>query len=295
VSKLTVVVVCSDRKSESPAPGLRARDLPGGQIAARSAVWRSRLRATDGTRTLNELYRGEGWFVVRAVLTAAQRVGFSPELLVASAGLGLRNAESVAPGYSATFTVGQADTVGDTAAGLRTWWHHLRAAPDALDPDLALQGRVLLVLSNAYAAVMHADLMTLGRRGDDVLMIGGAVDVPGITRVAADRGLRSTLGGTATGLTMRMARNWLDTLEGSTLASPARLQQWCAWAESVRRDDTWKRQPLTDSQVLQFIRDARTADPKLSRTKALRTLRDSGRACEQRRFADLYRMTGAEW
>lgn len=293
--KLTVVVACSDRKSEAPAPGLRARDLPDSHLATRSAVWRSRLRATSGTRTLTDLYRGEAWFVVRGVLAAARRAGFNPELLVTSAGLGLRRAESIAPGYAATLTVGQADTVGNTTADLRNWWHHLRAAPDALDPDVALRGKVLLVLSNAYATAMHPDLTTLGHRGDDVLMIGGAVDVKGITRVAADRRLRSVLGGTATGLTMRMAQTWLHAIEGPTLASPIRLQQWCTWAEFVRQDESWKRQPLTDSQVVQFIREARSADPGLSRTRALRTLRDSGRACEQGRFAELYRMAATEW
>lgn len=294
MTKLSVVVACSDRKSEAPAPGLRVRDLPAGPLATRSAVWLSRLRATGGTRTLIDLYRGEGWFVAREVIAAARRAGFSPELLVASAGLGLRSAESVASGYAATFAVAQPDTVGNSTADLRGWWRHLRASPDALDPDVALRGRVLLVLSNAYAAAMHSDLVALGSRRDDVLMIGGAVDVPGITRLPADRRLRSALGGTATGLTMRMAHTWLDSLEGSTLANPARLQQWRSWAEAVGQDESWQRRPLTDSQILQFIREARSADPGLSRTRALRTLRDSGRACEQSRFAELYRTAAAE-
>ncbi|HEY0640542.1 MAG TPA: hypothetical protein VGD67_23175 [Pseudonocardiaceae bacterium] len=243
---------------------------------------------------MSDLYRGEGWFVVREVLDAARRAQFDPELLVASAGLGLRSASSMAPGYAATFAAGQADTVSDTSADARGWWHSLRAAPGALQPSAALRGRVLLVLSNAYAAAMHCDLVALGHRGDDVLMIGGAVNVQGITRLAADRGLRTALGGTMTGLTMRMAQSWLEGLDGTTLASPARLQRWRTWTEGVRQDETWERQRLTDDQLLQFIREARSADPSLSRTKALRTLRDSGRACEQSRFAQLYRTAVAE-
>jgi hypothetical protein len=294
VTKLSVVVVCSDRKSEAPAFGLRARDLPDDGLAARSAEWCSRLRTAAGTRRLSDLYRGEGWFVVRKVLDAARRAQFDPELLVASAGLGLRSASSVAPGYAATFAAGQADSVGDTGSEVRDWWHNLRAAPDALQPSAALQGRVLLVLSSAYATAMHRDLVALGRRGDDVLMIGGAVDVRGIIRLAADRGLRSALGGTMTGLTMRMAQSWLEGLDETTLTSPARLQRWRTWTEGVRQDESWERQSLTDDQVLQFIRKARSADPSLSRTKALRMLRDSGRACEQSRFAALYRTAVVE-
>lgn len=289
MAKLSIVVICSDRKSEVPAPGLQARHLPEGRLDTRSAIWLSHLRKAAGTRALTELYRGEGWFVLPQVLAAARRAGFDPDLLVASAGLGLRSAESVAAGYAATLVGGQPDTVGATSADRRGWWHRLRAAPGALDPQVALRGRVLLVLSSAYATAMHSDLVALGGRGDDVLMIGGAVDVDGIRRLPADRSLRTALGGTATGLTMRMARAWLDSLDGVCLTSPVRLQHWQAWAASVRREESWARQPLTDEQVLQFVREARSADPTLSRTRALRELRDSGRACEQSRFAELYR------
>jgi hypothetical protein len=294
MTELTVVAVCSDRKSEASAPGLRARDLPNEPVAGRSAEWCSRLRRASGTRTLSNLYRGEGWFVLRQVLGVARSAGFNPELLVASAGLGLRSASTVAPGYAATFASGQADTVADTKVELQAWWRNLRAAPDTLDPSAALQGRVLLVLSSAYAAAMHSDLLALGSRGDDVLMVGGDVDIPGITRLAADRGLRSVLGGTMTGLTMRMAHKWLDGLDGTTLASPVRLRRWSAWAEGVRLDESWERETLTDGQVLQFIREARSADPSLSRSGTLRVLRDSGRACEQNRFAALYRTAVSE-
>ena len=209
--------------------------------------------------------------------------------MVASAGLGLRSAESVAPGYAATFAASQIDTVGDTAADLREWWHHLRAAPSALDPGVELRGRVLLVLSQAYASAMQSDLVALGRRGDDVMMVGGASDIPGITRLRADRGLRSALGGTATGLTMRMAHAWLSGLQRPALTCPTRMQQWQGWADTVRRAESWARQTLDDDEVLRFIRDARAKEPSLSRTRALRKLRDSGRACEQNRFAALYR------
>jgi hypothetical protein len=215
-------------------------------------------------------------------------VGFSPRLLVASAGLGLRSAESIAPGYAATFAAGQADTVGDAGADQRDWWHHLRAAPHALDPTMELRGRVLLVLSQAYAGAMLSDLVAVGRRGDEVLLIGGASDIPGITRLPADRGLRSALGGTATGLTMRMAHTWLGALERPALTCSVRMHHWQTWADTVRRDESWGRETLDDDQVVQFIRAARAEDPSLSRTRALRKLRDSGKACEQSRFAVLY-------
>lgn len=163
------------------------------------------------------------------------------------------------------------------------------AAPNALDPNKELRGPILMVLSRAYATVMSSDLEVLGGRGDDVLLIGGAGDVSGITRLPADRGLRSVLGGTATGLTMRMAQRWLEGLTHPSLTSTERMGEWQTWAEEVRRIDSWDRQPLDDHEVLQFIREACDGDPTMSRTRALRKLCDSGKACEQSRFAVLYR------
>jgi hypothetical protein len=288
VTKLSVVVACSDRKAEVPADVLRVRNLPASGLSMRSSVWRSHLRTASGTRALTDLYRGEGWSVVPSLLDAARAAGFNPQLLVASAGLGLRTAESTAPAYAATFAPGQADSVGTTTVESREWWRHLRAAPAALDPAAELRGNVLLILSQAYAAAMHDDLHSLGKLGDDVLLVGGAAEIPGVTRLPADRGLRSALGGTATGLTARMARRWLGGLDRPNLTSVSRMQEWQTWASSARREESWAREPLDDDQVVLFIREALSVEPGLSRTRALRRLRDSGRACEQSRFAALY-------
>ncbi|QYN37782.1 hypothetical protein K1T35_11385 [Pseudonocardia sp. DSM 110487] len=294
MTKLTVVVTCSDRKSETPQVGLRVRDLPKAGLDVRSAMWRSRLGGAGGARLLAGLYRGESWSLVPDVMASAQQAGFTPRLLVASAGLGLRDANSLAPAYAATFALRQQDSVGETAADLRGWWHTLHAAPGALDPDRELRGPLLLVLSHAYAAAMSADLEALGRRSDDVLLVGGAGDIPGITRLPADRGLRAALGGTSTGLTTRMAHRWLAGLTRPSLTCSARMGEWRTWADDARRDESWARQPLDDLEVLQFIREARAGDPGMSRTRALRKLRDSGKACEQSRFAVLYRRVVSE-
>jgi hypothetical protein len=260
----------------------------------RSAIWRFRLGRADAARRLADLYRGESWALVPAIMACAHQAGFTPRLLVASAGLGLRDASSLAPAYAATFALKHQDSVVGTSADLRGWWRTLRATPGALDPDKELRGSLLLVLSHAYATAMSVDLEALGRRGDDVLLIGGAADVPGITRLPADRGLRSVLGGTATGLTMRMAQHWLGGLTRPSLTCATRMKGWRAWADEVRRDESWARLSLDDREVLQFIRDERAGNPGMSRTRALRKLRDSGKACEQSRFAALYRRVVTE-
>ena len=51
----------------------------------------------------------------------------------------------------------------------------------------------------------------------------------------------------------------------------------------------YDREPVTDDEARQFIREQLHVDPKLKHTPLLRKLRDGGRACEQSRFARLYR------
>ena len=48
------------------------------------------------------------------------------------------------------------------------------------------------------------------------------------------------------------------------------------------------RQKMTDDDVRDFIRQALMRDPRAAQTKLLRSLRDTGRACEQARFKRLF-------
>jgi hypothetical protein len=86
-----------------------------------------------------------------------------------------------------------------------------------------------------------------------------------------------------------MASAWLDQTDGVALFTYDRLDRWTAWAEGARREPAPSRKPLTDAQVLDFINDLRAADPRISATRGLRLLRQAGYACEQQRFATLFR------
>jgi hypothetical protein len=51
----------------------------------------------------------------------------------------------------------------------------------------------------------------------------------------------------------------------------------------------YQRSPRTDPQVTTFIRRRLTTDPEATSSRLLREFRDLGYACEQGRFAALYR------
>ncbi|WP_026360867.1 hypothetical protein [Amycolatopsis nigrescens] len=295
MTQLSVVVTCTERKVMRARPELQVRTLPSGTVSSRVRRWCSLLDAEAATLPLNELYQGEHWVQAKTLLGAAEAAGFSPRLWVASAGVGLQPATDTYPSYAATFSPRHADTVADTSDDRRLWWQNLaeRMGNQKL-VDLAAKGPVLLVLSEVYASVLQFDLVELGKAGSDVLLVGGLTDIEGIHRVPANGALRSALGGTLTGLNVRMAASWLEHCRNGELAGSSTVAAWGRWAASAARTERYDRQPLTDAQVKAFIRQSVQVYPDYSRTKLHRLLRDSGRACEQKRFAALYTETMGE-
>ncbi|MFI6347994.1 hypothetical protein [Streptomyces sp. NPDC050560] len=182
-----------------------------------------------------------------------------------------------------------------SAAENGQWWGHLQAAiGQATLQELGRQGPVLMVLSEVYASAMEEELEALGNLGGETLLIGGLREIPGVHRVRSDAGLSHALGGTLTSLNVRMAASWLEHSKDSMLASPATQKAWNEWAAATTKPVTYSRKPMTDEDVIVFIKQETAKLPGVSRTRLLRALRDAGKACEQSRFANLYKRTMGE-
>ncbi|WP_243744575.1 hypothetical protein [Streptomyces hainanensis] len=246
---------------------------------------------------LADLYRGDHWTQARRLCDAATKAGFtSADLWVASAGVGLQPVSAWAPAYAATYSARHADAVTASSEDSARWWGLLQQRAGCLTlPELGDDSSVLAVLSEPYARAMAAELRTLAAVGRDVLVVGGAEEVPGLHRVPADASLRRILGGTLTSLNVRMAASWLEHCQDGQLTSPATRDSWRLWAARVSTPERYDRKPMTDDQVMAFIRARLAAQPRLSRTRLLRELRDGGQACEQSRFAELYVRTAREY
>lgn len=285
---LTIVVTCTDRKSLPVSQRLSFRDLPGTSPAERAWEWRERLRLGPEPRPLATLYQGEQWKESLVLAKVAQREGFKPRVVVASAGLGLLALESEAPAYSATFSPGKPDAVADSVEGAAAWWEQLACAPQALNLA-SLRGRVLLVLSRAYSLALARDLADLGASDADAALVGGAAEIPGITRVPSDASLRRTLGGTLGSLNQRMASRFLQLSHGpADWLSDDHLRRWNSWESKARHKEVFDRQRGSDSEIKAWIQ-AMIADEPISSSRALREYRRQGNACEQTRFGRLYR------
>lgn len=288
--KLTVVVTCTERKSVQPDPRLRARDLPSGETKRRAMEWLRRLRLPLDQSKLADLYQGEAWTHALRIGEAAKKRGFSPQILVASAGLGLQPITHLAPSYAATFSPRHPDTVATSGEGLRTWW---RVINDKVSPVSLtdIRGPAIVVMSDSYSRAAEDDLLQLGERNSRVTIFGGHGDIPGVLRISPKGNLRTALGGTLSSLNQRSAAKWLELLDSSqNLSGESHANAWRKWARRVAVSEVFDRRSLQDTEVLAKIRRMRKTDPSISVTRSLRLLRDSGHACEQGRFGRLFNL-----
>ncbi|RYF59338.1 MAG: hypothetical protein EOO27_09605 [Comamonadaceae bacterium] len=259
-----------------------ARSLAIAPVEERADDWVNRLSRCHATTRLLDLYMGDAWSQAKRLASTARDSGFAPTLFVASAGLGLRSIDELTPSYAATFARGNLDTVAGTATDSEAWWSRLPHTPLGVHGD----EQAVWVLSETYARAMRKDTESLDP--GKALVFGGAASTPATVRVPSDRHLRKALGGTITTLNMRMAIRWLELAGMGDITAATVRRNWERWAQGARRIETFDRMPLTDDAVRQQIRRLRDENKGLSKTAALRALRASGIACEQRRFSALF-------
>lgn len=285
MSKLTIVTTCTSRKTLVAPHDLLVRNLVRADTAQRVAEWRKRLNRNTNTVPLTRLYSGESWARSLMLVSVAAKRGYSVRLLVASAGLGLKDLSDEAPGYGATFSPGQLDFVQDPDV----WWQALSPSAGDTIAHAASEGSVLIVLSAAYGLALAHDLRKIGEVGGDILLVGGRDEVSGIPRLKPNAALAAELGGPLGSLNQRTAAAWLERAEGRALADSTDLRRWLEWSSQIEGRPHVARAPMDDDQLRQFVSDLRHREPRISHTGALRLLRESGRACEQSRFRKIFK------
>lgn len=282
--KLTIVVTCTDRKSLAAPEQRLLRSLS--DSSSKASTWTRRIESADTVIPLRNLYQGDTWSQLPRLEDASRAVGFTPTTFVASAGLGLRPVSSSGPAYGATFAPNLPDSVPGSTLEQRTWW-------DTLNEWNGSRGRLpdgvstLFVLPQRYADVLALLVARTAATGP-VFVVGGSAAIQSSLRLPADAKLRSALGGTLGSLNMRTAVAWMERLTSPRLDSTRDRDRWRNWAATAGRPERYERAPLGDLDVLEAVRLIRTHEPTISKTRALRALRDKGYACEQKRFGRLF-------
>jgi hypothetical protein len=304
-SVLHIVAACTDLKRAEPLPALRLRAHRGGP--ARAERWLRALHGAKPVLAANDLYVGNHWSTCRGLPTEARSVGWgSVQLWVASAGYGLIPAERAVAAYSATFANGHADSVSHTTSAVeaslarRSWWKALCRSGRSLASLTADGAALLFVGSPAYVDATHDDLGTavaVARRPKRIIVVTSAEigDELGLQIVLAAGAMRTALGGPMTSLNARLAHRLAGTLRPRYWSVESARSIATAVAAEAPPTATRARTAMHDDAVRAYVRKQLKRDELSSKSALHRRLRDSGRACEQKRFGRLYTEVVASW
>jgi hypothetical protein len=302
---INLVVNCTARKTVRDG-AIVARDLTQTRLENRLARWTKSLEKSAAPMVkVRDLYCGDSWSIVRSLMENPP-LGQAINWWVASAGYGvLRPSESVAP-YSATFSRTREDSVlrtGESGAGSRDWWSGLCMWRRSRRKDFPSISRIakkfpnhplLIALSAEYVSALADDLlMARDELADADLLVIVSAGVRKVGPLSAnflpcDARLQSAVGGVRSSLNARIVRHILKKrCIGEIRISKLRK----IFNDLLRRQPSISatdRKKLTDEAVIDFIVRSLLKDSESSHSVLLRILRDSGRACEQKRFRTLY-------
>jgi len=307
--KTVVLIPCTDRKRILPSEELCARNLSVGAFEDVAKEWGRHVRSANDRVTPDHLYCGRAYKEAR---DASNLLG--SELCIVSAGHGIVRHDQAIPSYSLTVAPGKRDSVQgkitDTDWSVARWWQTLGEHSSAavslseyfrdVGPDL-----VLISLSENYAKLLGEELAGLDEGCAQKLRVFGAglashlpqniepCLMPYDVRL---NGPESPLRGTMSDFPTRALHHYAMSLEcgrtkGRSLADDRRfiaeeLEAWSAPEIPVRKK-------MSDDDVFNFVLE--NWDVTNGRSGAsLRLLRDSGNACEQSRFKDLFKLAAED-
>lgn len=308
---VNIVVTCTSRKRLRPARALCLRSVRLSNGQRRAELWIERLRTKESAISVaGDLYCGEHWTVVRSLPEEAKKVGIQARLWICSAGYGLISPDSLIKSYSATFAAGDLDAVAkmgtatERRSAVQQWWASLcrwrGPGPENIRTILGIaqecpNSPLVVVGSPGYVQAVGADLTRAAKamsKGDLLMIVSAGSrrhDALGEHFLPCDARLQSVLGGTRASLNARIVKRLLGRAGRMELTLPKARQYLSSLLRKQPSVSGSARIPMADSELRQFIRAQLQKCGSESHSRLLRRLRDSGRACEQARFAALFR------
>jgi hypothetical protein len=301
-----IITTCTNRKREPTHPLLSASGLTPGAQQVVSNQWRDAVtlasKNPSGTPA-TELYCGRGFQEVLAASSANQ-------LWIISAGLGLISANDQIHSYCLTIVPGAKNSVHSLMDSFHAgdWWDCVTQLPTSQGTiSASVNGHsaslIVLAISSNYYSLIEPDLLGLAENDREKLRIVGVPRTKVTPKLMpnvmpySDRlnGPDSPIPGTRSDFPQRATRHFVELLSETDGASVVQHADAVTKAlEGLREPEIHKRPRLEDHEVKATIRrhwddvDGRSAH-------MLRYLRrDLNLACEQSRFAELFRQIKKE-
>ena len=253
-----------------------------------------------------ELYAGDHWANVRSLKSSY----FEIDIWVCSAGYGLIHFNDHVPPYAATFSRNHPDSVAahlpesERHNANQNWWKataskwkkHFIDKPRSLADLMATYPNrsMLMVASDNYMRAIADDLRNgvshLAQSDQLAIVCAGVKGIDGLEQnlVPCDARMQGALGGARRSLNTRMAAKIIRESRQPPSATNLRMRYQKLLSEQPPIQK-YNRQQLSDDEVKAFIQKHLRSSPDLQHSPLLRVLRDSNMACEQKRFANLYR------
>ena len=309
--QVNIVVTCTNRKRYEPPPEMQLRDVQANTLVERAHQWLGRIaRRYSPLVELSNLYTSDHWFVARTIPEAGEQAGLRVNLWVISAGYGLIPSTCWAQPYGATFAPGSPDSISSAHDGQQRrldnqkWWELLSHwdGPDPSEPrtlrDMVERHprRPLMVVgSPVYIDAIAVDLAAAREQmhSEDQLSIisAGLEGLDGFEQnlVPCDGRLKNEVKGAMQSLNARVARKIVSEAARWPLGASTLCKRYQGLLKRLPEQTKYERTPMTNPEVVEFIQKARSFNPSVARTPLLRELRARGYACEQSRFAELFR------
>jgi hypothetical protein len=307
VKTVTVVVTCTKDKCRPVAEDCLLRNVPGESVHDRIREWQTRTnRYWKESVVVRKLYAGDHWASVKSFASSH----FEIDIWVCSAGYGLIHIDDHVVPYAATFSPTHPDSVAANltadarASAPSVWWQATSSywktkfaqRPRSLSELIEQypERSMLVVASENYMRAISDDLRCGIKHFSDpdqlTIVCSGARSLEGLDSnlLPSDARLQSIVGGARRSLNTRLAARILQEVRNPPKASSLR-SRYAKLLNEQPPIEKYDRQPLSDSEVKEFIRKQLRSNPRLQHSPLLRILRDSNMACEQKRFGSLYR------
>lgn len=296
-----IVTNCTAKKRGAKAALVMDAGLVGSTLADTVTQWQAAVASCTALRTAMDLYTGRS---ITEVRRAAHHLNASMHFV--SAGMGIVSADVKIPPYDLTpvqSSGGLALALAQHRATPAQWWQLLSGAGLSRLIRTRANEQVLIALPATYLKMLALDLAEI--RSEDTTRVriftspAGIAEIPEALRPTVmpyDERLESVTGfaGTRADFPQRALRHFVEELNGSGKNLQASRVLVTNSLASYTTRHTPQRKRLDDSQLKALIRQ-RWDSCQGQSTQLLRALRDEELvACEQSRFAQLWREVGRD-
>lgn len=309
VGPLNVIVTCTNRKKGDPHPDTQLRLIKDKDLSGRLARWTQALmtHSAEATPAL-DLYGGNYWSVIRGM--AKNNSAFSHvRFWVISAGFGLIPIDRAICSYAATFSSSKPDSVLPDKPSRFTheeWWTGLakwqkqQGNPISCIADLAKvypSEPLIVSLSPEYLNAVYQDLYTAREflhNPNHLVIISSGSGKKGPLKnnfLPCDARMEHVVGVSRMALNARIIQHVLTTNSINEIKAVDLERKYSALLRDLPSANYPVREVSTDEEVLSFIRESIQSGLPASSGRLLRIYRDSGKACEQSRFRNLFLQT----